>query len=87
MYKFDEGDADTMSDTCLAVMCVVRAGLMKVTQTLHLIPASCDVCCAYKFGGNDTDTTSNIYLAMMCIVVCAGLVEMTQTHHLIPVLL
>ena len=87
MYRFDEGDTHTMSDTCLAVMCVVCTGLMNVTQTLHLIPASCDVCCAYKFGGNDTDTTSNIYLAMMCIVVCAGLVEMTQTHHLIPVLL
>ena len=33
------GDRDTASDTCLAVMyIVVCTGLVKVTQTLHLIP-------------------------------------------------
>ena len=38
VYRFGEGDTDTASDTCLAVMCGVCTGLMKVTQTLHLIP-------------------------------------------------
>ena len=87
MYRFDEGDTDTISDTSLAVMCVMCTGLMKVTETLCLIPACCDVCCVYQFGGNDTDTTSDIYLAMMCIAVCAGLVLGTQTLCLISVLL
>ena len=32
------GDRDAASDTCLAVMCVVCAGLVKVTQILSLIP-------------------------------------------------
>ena len=73
MCRFSGDDTDASSDTCLAIMCiVVCAGLVKVTQTLRLIPACYAVCCAYKFDGNDTDATSDIYLAVYCCVCRVG---------------
>ena len=87
MYWFDEGDRDITCDTCLAMLCVVHTGLVKVTQTLRLIPACCNVCHVYWFGGDDTDTTSDTCLAVTYIVVCTGLMNVSQILCVIPILL
>ena len=56
MYKFDGDDTDTTSDICLAMMCIVCAGLVKkysqVMQRYYVQYSSCyDVYCyVYRFG-------------------------------------